>query len=162
MLSKLVDQTRIGKNTNYLVDFIEIIFSAKLLDVEEIRRLYVEEGLSTPQIARRFGVAKSVIVSRLHDVGIKPGRGVTRSNNPENYRCRVAPFGFSIRDGRLVPNRSELRICRLVVELMGRKKWSANATAKELGTKGYKNRSGSTRWDHSSVIGIFKKWNGKL
>jgi len=158
----LVDQTRIGKNTNYLVDFIEITFAAKLLNVEEIRRLYVEGGYSSAQIARKFGVAKSVIVSRLHDAGVKPGRGVTRSNNPENYRCRVAPFGFSIKDGRLVPNRSELRICRLVVELMGRKKWTASATAKELGSKGYKNRYGNARWDHSSVIGIFKKWNGKL
>jgi len=160
--SKLVDQPEYGKNTTYLVDFIRITFATKLLNVEEIRRLYTAEGLSTYQIARRFRVAKSVIVSRLHDVGIRPGHGFNRSNNPENYRCRVPPYGFVIKEGRLVPCRSELRICRLVVELMGRKQWSANATARELGIKNYKNRSGSTRWDHSSVIAIFKKWNGKL
>jgi hypothetical protein len=117
----MVDQPEYGKNTSYLLDFIGITFAAKLLNVEEIRRLYTAEGLSTYQIARQFGVAKSVIVSRLHDIGIRPGHGLNRSNNPENYRCRVPPYGFVIKEGRLVPCRSELWICRMVVELMGRK-----------------------------------------
>jgi transposase len=159
---KMVDQPEYGTNTPYLTDFIKICLSAKLLNNEEIRVLYVEEGLSAAQIARRFGVAKSLVLARLHAMGIREGVDAGRSTNPENYRCRVAPYGYSIQAGKLVPSKSELRICRAVVDLIQRSGLSANAVAKELARRGYKNRAGRAAWDHSTVRSIFGRWKDKL
>lgn len=158
----MVEESESGKNTPYLVDFIKITFSAKLLNVEEIRALYVEKGFSAAQIARQYGVAKSVILARLGALGIRNGAGTERSTNPENYRCRVAPYGYSIQAGRLVASKAELRICRLVVDLIRTQGLSANATAKELSRRGLKSRSGRPQWDHSTILSIFKRWKDKL
>ena len=59
---------------------------------------------------------------------------------------------------------AELRqfICRVVVELYGRRELSATAVAKELTRRGFKNRAGKIAWDHKTVQSIFKRWNGKL
>lgn len=41
------------------------------LPIEEIRRLYVEEGLSSVQIAVKYGCGKSTIISRLREMGVE-------------------------------------------------------------------------------------------
>ena len=158
----MVDQPEYGTNTSYLIDFVQITYSAKLLNSEEIRKFYVNDGLSAAQIARHFGVAKSVILARLHDQGIRMGVSAGRSTNPENYRCRVPPYGYSLKAGKLIPSKPELRIARLIVELVARQGKSANWTAQELGRRGYKNRAGRTTWDHSTIRSIFKRWKDKL
>lgn len=158
----MVDQAEVGKNTIYLIDFIKINLHPKFLNFKEISTLYTEKGLSAAQIARQFDVSKSVIVGLLNRGGIRPVKGSFDVSNPKNYRCRSAPYGFQIRDGKLIPSKKEMKLCRLVVELMKRKGLSANATAKELGNRGYKNRSGNQKWDHSTIIGIFNRWKDKL
>jgi len=158
----MVDQPELGTNTSYLIDFIPITLSAKLLNNEEICKLYTEKSQSAAQIAHHFGVAKSVVLARLHAAGIREETGAGRMNNPENYRCRVAPYGYSIKDGRLVPNKTELRICRIVVDLIRRNGLSANAVGNEMGRRGYKSRSGRAHWDHSTVQSIFNRWKDKL
>ncbi len=158
----MVDQPEYGKNQAYLVDFIKLTFNIKLLDFAEIRKFFVENGLSSVQIARKYGVSKTVILSCLHQMGVRVQTPAGRSNNPENYRLKVPPYGYRIHDGRLVLNKPELKICRLVVELIARKGFSGAATARELGAKGYKNRNKSTKWDHSTVRNIFERWKNKL
>jgi hypothetical protein len=158
----LVDQYEYGTNTSYLTDFIQITLSAKLLNNDQIQEFYLKRGLSAAQIARHFGVAKSFILARLHGIGIREGVSSGRSTNPENYRCRVAPYGHSIRAGKLVPNKSELRLCRTVVDLIRRSGLSPTAVAKELGRRGLKNRAGRTSWDHSTVRSIYSRWKDKL
>lgn len=158
----MVEQPEISTNTPYLVDFVEITLLPKLLNFNEIRSLYLERGLSAAQIARQFDVAKSVIIGLLNRGGVRLGQANCRSNNPENYRLKVPPYGYQIRQGKLVPSKAEMTLCRLVVELIQRQGLSANATAKEIGRRGYKNRSGSTKWDHSVVRSIFKRWKDKL
>ncbi len=158
----MVDQPEYGTNTSYLVDFIKITLSAKLLKVHEIHDLYIKQGQSAAQIACHFGVAKSVILKRLHGIGVRVGLSSGRMTNPENYRCRTPPYGYSIKAGKLIPSKAELRICRMLVELVGRQKKSATWTARELGRRGYKNRAGRTTWDHSTVQSIFKRWKDKL
>ena len=159
---KLVDQVGIRTNESYLVDFIEFTLSAKLINSEEIKGLFINTGFSAAQIARKFGVSKSVILSRLRDLGIQVQTGKGRMNNPENFLSPHAPYGFSKKNAKLIPNRSELRICRLVVELMGRQKKSARAIAIELEKKKYKNRDGKCSWSHGSVQRIFKRWKNKF
>jgi transposase len=157
----LVDQPEYGTNTSYLFDFLELTLSAKLLNVEQIGHLYIQKGYSAAQIAKQFGVAKSSILARLHGLGIRQ-EAVGRSTNPENYRCRMAPYGYAVRGGKLVPNKLELRTCRLVVDLVLRQGMSFNKAATVLVQKGIKNKSGRVTWDHSTVRAIFNRWKDKL
>ena len=74
----------------------------------------------------------------------------------------MAPYGFSKKAGRLVPNRQEMKICHLVVELIRREGQSQSEVARELSRRGYKNRAGSTKWDSRTVFNIFNRWKDKL
>jgi hypothetical protein len=158
----MVDQPEHGTNTPYLVDFIKICLSPKLASPEEIRVLYEEKGLSAAQIARRLRISKAMVLARLHDLGIRSDDKPKRYTSPENYRCPKPPYGFSVENGRLVPNKSELRTCHAIVELIDRKGLSSTATAKELSRRGFKNRAGSTNWSHGSVLVIYRRWKGKI
>ena len=115
------------------------------------------------KIASKFKIARTVILARLHGVGIREGTGnAKRSTNSENYRCRVAPYGFSIQAGKLVPNRMEMKICRLVVELVQRDGRTHSDVARELARRGHKNRAGGIVWDSKTVFNIFKRWKDKF
>jgi hypothetical protein len=118
-------------------------------------------GLSAAQIAAHFGVAKAVILARLHEIGIRSQGDSRRSTNPTNYRCPNAPYGFAVKQGRLVPNKSELRTCRLIVEAI-RGGQSANSVCRNLMERGIKARSGKVKWGHFTVLSIFNRWKDKL
>ncbi len=157
-----MDQPEYGKNTTYLTDFIKISFKPQLLNPAEIRNLYLKEGLSAAQIAAQYGVSKSVIigwVNRLR-IGAKTAQG--RMTNPKNFRHHNPPYGYKVKDNRLALNNVELRVCRAVVELMGRNKCGARETARELAARGFKNRRGDATWGHLVVQQIFKRWKDKL
>lgn len=159
----MVDQPEYGKNTCYLTDFIQITHQAKMLNSEEIRDLFLNHAQSAAQIAQKFGVAKSVILARLHGLGVTIGTSAPgRMSNPVNYRSATRPYGFTVKAGHLVPYKPEVRVCRIVVELYGRRELSATAVAKELAHRGFKNRAGKIAWDHKTVQSIFNRWNGKL
>jgi hypothetical protein len=157
-----VDQLEYGKNHSYLYDFIRICYSGKQLNPEEITRLYVKERLSAAQISNRYGVAKSVIVSWLTRLAIAPGTNVGSKTNPNNYRHHNPPYGYKVQDGKLVLNKAELKICRLIVELIARRKFSNRAAARELIKQGLKNRSGKLSWSHHMVQQIFNRWKNKV
>ena len=162
ILKRMVHQPEYGKNTPYVIDFIKITLSVKLLNPEEIRVQYVEKGLSVPQIAKLFQVSKSMIRVRLHAMGIRDGMTSGRNLNPENYRCPVAPYGYQIQSGKLIPNKRELHICRTVVNLINKDCFSQNITARELTRRGLKTRSGKLKWDSKTIFNIYKRWNGKI
>jgi hypothetical protein len=50
----MVDQPEYGTNTPVLHDFIAVCLSPKLVNPEEIQRLYIKEVLSAAQIAPFF------------------------------------------------------------------------------------------------------------
>lgn len=158
----LVDQAGYGTNTSYLVDFIKICFKPKLLNPAEIKRFYLNEELSAAQIAAHYGVSKSVIIGWINrlKIGSKSAKG--RMTNPNNFRHHNPPYGYKVKDNKLVLNSAELKMCRAVVEYMGRKKCSARQTARELEKRGYKNRRGELNWGHLTIQQIFKRWKDKL
>ena len=155
-------QPECGKNTPYVVDFIKITLSAKLLNIEDIRFQYVEKGLSVSQIAKHFHVSKSMIRVRLHSLGIRDGMTSGRNLNPENYRCPVAPYGYQVQAGKLIPNKRELHICRTVVNLVDRDSFTHSEVARELTRRGHKTRAGKSKWDSKTIFNIYKRWNGKI
>ncbi len=67
--NKVVRQPECGTNTPYLIDFIKFTLSPQYVNLDEIRTLFVEKGLSPSQIAEKLMVSKSVIKSRLHEMG---------------------------------------------------------------------------------------------
>ena len=125
-----------------------------------LTKLYHDDGLSAKQIADQFDVSKTVIIERLKELGISKGK-TGRMNNPENYRAKDPPYGWKKKDGKLVLNKSEIKICRRVVLLLqdGR---SYTSVAKTLTSEGFKNRVGRVNWDHKTVANIFKRWKDKL
>jgi hypothetical protein len=158
----LVDQPEYGTNTPYLVDFVQITLKPKLLNFDEIKALYLEKHLSAAQIAKHYGVSKSMIIAGLSRLGVRLGTNVGRSTDPENYRHHMPPYGFAVRKGRLVPDKSEMRICRLVVELVERQRLSMCGAARELERRGYKNKVGRVKWDHKTIKAILNRWKNKL
>jgi hypothetical protein len=158
----MVEQPEYGTNTPYLIDFIKVTLSPKLASNEEIRKLYVEMGLSASQIASQLRVAKSFVLARLRGLGIRDDENAKRFTSPENYRCPVPPFGYAVKDSKLVPNKAELRVCHAIMELIDLQGLSSTATAKELSRRKLKNRAGKTSWSHGSVLVIYRRWKGKL
>ncbi len=159
---ELVDQAEISKNQSYLIDSIQIQVSSKLLDITEIKRLFLEERLSAAQIARRYDVVKSVILGLLHRSGVRLNTKIGRSNNPENYRNHSPPYGYQVKDGKLVINKAELKACRLIVDLRDRKGYSTSDIAAEIEKRGFKNRNGKTVWNSNTILKIYKRWKNKL
>ncbi len=149
-------------NTNYLIDFIKIYFKTQLLNSEEIRHFYLKDGLSASQIATHYGVSKSVIIGWVNrlKIGSKSAQG--RMTNPINFRHHNPPFGYKVKDNKLVLNGAELKICRVIVDLMGRKMRGLRETARELECRGFKTRRGRSKWGHFVVQQIFNRWRDKL
>ena len=60
------------------------------IDDEELRRLYVDEMKTTPEIAEMYGTSHQTILKRLRKIGIKPRRAVNRKylmpSSPETER----------------------------------------------------------------------------
>lgn len=158
----MVDLAEHGTNQPYLVDFINLTLHTKLIDSYEIRRLFLDNGLSSVQIAKKYNVSKTTILSILHKMNVRVETQAGRITNPNNYRVRNPPYGFRIQDRKLVLNKSEIRFCRLIVELIARKGFSKSDVVRELEAKRYKNRNSSTKWDHSTVRNIFERWKNKL
>jgi hypothetical protein len=158
----MVDQPEYGTNTPFFIDFLPICLSAKLVNPQEIRALYVEQGLSAAQVARRLRISKAVVLARLHGLGIRDDDKPKRYTSPENYRCPVPPFGYSVEGGKLVTSKAELRVCHAIVELIQRSGLSSTATAKELSRRKLKNRAGSSNWSHGSVLAIYRRWKDKI
>lgn len=158
----MVDQPEYGTNRPYLVDTIRFRLKQKLPNRAEIRALYLENGLAAAKIAARFGVAKSTVLKALHEQDVRLGRGGRQMNTPNDYRLPRAPYGYSIKAGKLVINNAQMKICRLVVELIDRQGMTTSKASKELVRRGIKNKIGRVSWDHKTIKLIYDRWKDKL
>lgn len=147
-------------NTPILLDFIYFSVKPFQKKFNFYLSLYLEEGLSAAQIADQIGCSKSTVLARLWKHGIRNFR--THQTHPKNYRQPQPPYGYAVREGKLVINRRELKVCRLVVNLREREKKTFSEIARELAEKKIKNRRGEISWQHVTVANIFKRWRGKL
>jgi hypothetical protein len=59
-------------------------------------------------------------------------------------------------------NPREVKVCRLVVDLIGRKGMSLAGTTRFLMTSKIKNRKGKAVWYPAMIRRIFIHWKGKL
>ena len=154
-------QPECRKKTPYYIDTIKLSSPFNDVDLPLLKQLYIKNGFSTRQMAKRFGVSKSFIIGRLHCLGIKrkPGQ---KQNDPKDYRHAQSPYGYKIKNNCLVLNKEELKICRLIVSLIDKKQWSASKVARELTLRGTEKRSKDKTWNHPTVIKIYNRWKDKL
>ena len=158
----MVDHSWYGTNSSYYIDIIE--FSPKPYVVQSSKLLYFyqKKGLSAKQVADELGVSKSFVLERLHELGIRSRSGQNRMMNPENYRHHNPPFGYQVKNGKLLPYKPELKVCRLIVQMIRDKGYGFRETARELEKRGLKNRKGQKKWGHYVVTQIFNRWKEKL
>ena len=156
MVDRVVQRT----NTSILVDNIEFLTKPHAQNSDFYRNLYLTEGLSAAQIGERIGCSKTAVLQQLREQGIRNGSG--RRTDPENYKLYDPPYGFSKKNGRLVPNKAEMRVCRIVVNLRDSQGKSMRAIGKHLEELGLKNRKGLVSWTHGTVGRIFERWQGKI
>jgi len=149
-------------NPSYLNETIQFQASARTFSLLEITSLYTEKRLSTPQIAERLGCSKSYVITTLKRAGLLRKKGPAQTD-PKNYRNPIAPYGFRVNpDGQLVTYPAELKVCRLIVDLVDRQGKNFLGASQYLTRKGIKNRRGLTVWHHYTVSRIYRRWQGKL
>jgi hypothetical protein len=98
-------------------DSIEFFQKCHWRRAANYRDLYIKDGLSAAQIGEKLGIPKQTVLNQLRRDGIRLGSNKGRMTNPENYRLASAPYGFSKKEGRLVPHKAELKVCRTIVQL---------------------------------------------
>ena len=147
------------QNTIYLTDFIPLLLKPCKQKRKFYRDLYLKDGLSASQIAERVGISKTTVLERLREQGIRIPKG--RKTNPKKYRLHHPPFGFRKIDARLVPDRSEMKVCRMIVHLRI-KGMSFRKIAIELTKRNLKNRNGMVNWSHTIIRMLYHRWKEKI
>lgn len=123
--------------------------------------MYYSRGLSAAQNAAELGISKSCVMDRIKKFELKvPRKG--RQMNPDNFRHPNPPYGYAAKKGKLVLNKQEIRVCRLVVQGIRDRGLGYREMARELEKRGIKARNGKIKWSHYMTTNIFKRWKEKL
>jgi hypothetical protein len=145
---------RIASDGIYIIDHVTFDCGPKPIDRNLMEDLYREKNLSTAQVAKELGCSKTLVITTLKRMGyLRPVRGSQTSLT--NYRHRVPPYGFRVTKGRLHTYRKELKLCRLIVELVGRRGMSFKNTALHLEKNGFRSRKEEVKWHNYTVSRIF-------
>ena len=145
-------------NRPYLTDIISFfVHRTYRLNPAILVKSYKEQGLSSGQVAKKLGISKSTVIKKLQGFGVslRPKKG--RMTIENNYRHHNPPYGYSVKKGVLAPNPREVKVCRLIVNLIRDKGMGYSEVARELGKKQIKNRKDKVKWGHSVIKGIFDR-----
>jgi hypothetical protein len=142
-----------------IYDYIKFLVVRKNLDMNEVRRLYLEENQTASQIGEQFGVSKQMILSRLRRLGVR--RTPERGRTPDNFRYPEPAYGLRVSDGRLVVNSREMKIVRLIVELRDRRNYKWAVVVEYLNGAGHRTRRGNC-WSTIGAKRVHKRWTGKI
>ena len=147
-------------NSADLPDFVSVFANPKSVGATRIKDLYLKKGLTASQIARRIGLSKAGVLSRLGSVGIR--RETMKDLSVEYPRPATrAPFGKRIVAGKLVDDRRELKVARYIVELRGRQSLGWKEVAQKLNSDGLQTRTGLL-WKVGTAKKVFDRWNGRV
>ena len=143
---------------NYLYDFIDFFHLPQKHANNQIASLYVKKKLSTRQIAQTVGVSKTTVLKQLKESNVSTNLKI----NSKKYAPSTPPYGFKrTHDSQLAINKSELKICRIIVQLR-KKGLSFNGIAQELNKGKLKTRKGTLSWQRYSIKNIFERWKDKI
>jgi hypothetical protein len=157
----MVERPESRTHTPSIVEYIEFLMPARGIDPSQICSFYVEKRLSTAQVAMHFGCSKTFVITALKRRGLL--RPMAQAlTNPNNFRHAIAPYGYRVAAGTLLPHNAELKVCRMIVDLIDRREMSQCQAAQYLMKKGIKGRNGRTNWHNNTVGRIYTRWKGKL
>jgi hypothetical protein len=156
--SQLIGPTGTIPEHLYIEDIIPVRHSPRKSNREEIRRMYLEEGLSASQIGERIELSKQAVLARLRGMGIT--RHVNQGRSAHNFRYPYASYGMRIVSGRLVTHAKEMKIARMIVHLRERSlSWAE--ISRHLNAKGLRSRRGHD-WHGVRVRRVHNRWVGKI
>lgn len=158
-LAKFLDRPKRCAHRDLLYDYIKFLIVRKNLDINEVKRMYLEEKLTASQIGEKFGVSKQMVLSRLRRIGVR--RTPDRGRSPDNYRYRNPPYGYRVMKGRLVCCSKKLRVVRALIELRDRRRCEWSEIALQLNQEGHRTRRGLL-WNRTGVKRVHQRWSGKL
>jgi len=142
-----------------LYDYVKFLIVRTNLDMNEVRRLYLEANLTASQIGEMFGVSKQMILSRLRRIGVR--RTPDRGRSPDNFRYTNPPFGYRVLSGRLVLDRKEMKVVRRITQLRDCEKMKWSEIHQELNRSGFRTRRGCL-WTVVAVKRVHGRWTGKV
>lgn len=160
-IDKWLERTGYSTHTTYLIDRIQFQSFSKALDKAKIAELHTKNGLSAAQIAKQLGCSKTLIITTLKRLGVLQKKCGAQTRG-KNYRNATPPYGFLVVDGKLASHPAEMKICRLIVDLVERRGLTCVEAARALEAKGLKGRNGLVKWHNYTVSRIFARWKGKL
>ena len=147
----------------HINDTLSISLVPTKISPSKIASMYLNEGLSTGQIAERLDLAKSTVLSRLHSIGIGKGQNPELEAQIKAKRGPSTPaYGLRKLDGQLAPCKREIKICRLIIDLIDNENFSYRKTAREMEARNIKNRKGHASWNYMTVKAIYQRWGDKL
>ena len=157
-LAELVDSCLHSTNRPYLTDIISFLAHPTYrLNPAILVKSYQEEGLSSGQVAKKLGISKSTVIKKLQGFGVSLRSKRGRMTIQNNYRHHNPPYGYSVKKGVLAPNPREVKVCRLIVNLIRDKGMGYSEVGRALGKKQIKNRKDKVKWGHSVIKGIFDR-----
>lgn len=158
-----MEQFQSWKNRSKLLDSFEFIFDLKLKSKEFWWNLHVKEGLSFSQISNRLGIPKATVRDFIWKHGLKRESHKGRSTRPDNYRAPNPPYGYKVMSGKLVFDRNEVKVCKLIVALRGEQSLSWAAIVDELNKRRIPSRrhGEGACWHRHIVKIIYERWNSK-
>lgn len=159
MIGSKLDKAGCYTNRTYLIDFIKLTILVRALDPAILREIYLQNGATASQLAAQFGVSKQSILVRLRQSGVMRSEG--RGRSAINYRYPNPPYGYRVCEERLVINRAEAKVVRIIIELRERKKLSWEEIARSLNDNGLRTRRGA-QWARTGIQRIHRRWNGKI
>lgn len=155
----MVDQAARQTNPSHVHDFVSIIVNPSKTDPATLKDLYLGRGLSAAQVAAEIGLSKTAVIERLHNLGIRRTR---RGRDPDNYQFpKNPPYGYRVKDGRLVPDRQEMKTARRIVESRDRQNLGWRVIAEQLNAAGLWTRKGCS-WNIDSARSVYERWRGRL
>lgn len=157
----MVEHAERSTYPSYLSEMIHFQVPTATQNPREIAKLYLEQRLSSAQIAQKLGCTKGYILLNLKRLGLLRRKSEAKTD-PTNYRSSNPPYGFRIADHKLVTYAAEIKVCRMIVDLIDRKGLNKSQAAERLIQKGIKNRAGVVNWRNSTVTRIYKQWKNKL
>ena len=101
-----------------------------------------------------------MVLKRLHGLGIR------RENIKDMIRevprlIAKAPYGHRVVDGKLVEDRREMQVARLIVDLHWRQNLAWNEVIRCLNKEGLHTRQGLP-WKQGTARMVFVRWRGKI
>lgn len=139
-------------STFYLTDTIDFQYVFPLTDRSFLHQKYVVEGLSRREIATLTASSRATVTRYLHLHNIATACPERRSwQHPGQL-----PYGTRLHNGRVVPNKTELRVIRRMCDLRARGMTYRQIVARLEGAR-IPTKTGRLSWAATTVMKLVSK-----